>query len=54
MDVLLMDAMIIKEATVRQKNLSVAWIDYRKAYNRVPQSWVEEMFEAIKRSDAAS
>jgi len=25
----------------RNKNLSTAWIDYQKAFDRVPHSWVE-------------
>ena len=25
-----------------KKNLARAWIDYQKAYNMVPHSWIEE------------
>ena len=27
---------------MRKKNLSMAWIDYKKAYDMVPDSWILE------------
>ena len=27
---------------MRKKNLAVAWIDYKKAYDMVPHSWIVE------------
>ena len=47
LDALMLDSMIIREAAVRGKNLSVAWIDYQKAYDHVPHSWLEQMLEYI-------
>ena len=47
LDALMVDSTIIREAAMRGKNLSVAWIDYQKAYNRVPHSWLEQMLEYI-------
>ena len=29
------------------KNLSIAWIDYQKAFNSVPHSWVEKSIEFV-------
>ena len=35
-NLLLIDKIILRE--VRMKNLAVAWINYKKAYNMVPRS----------------
>jgi hypothetical protein len=32
----------------RNKNLSIAWIDYQKAFNSIPLSWVEESTEFME------
>ena len=37
-DLLYIDRSVIKEVKSRNKNLAMAWIDYRKAYNMVPHS----------------
>ena len=34
------DQNILKESKTRQKNLDMAWIDYKNAYDMVPQSWI--------------
>ena len=39
-DQLLINKMIIEECKKKKKNLSMAWIDYRKAYDSVPHSWI--------------
>ena len=31
---------ILNESKTRRKNLAMAWIDYKKAYDMIPQSWV--------------
>ena len=31
---------LINESKTRQKNLPMAWIDYKKTYDMVPQSWI--------------
>ena len=41
-DLLYIDRAVIKEVKSRNKNLAVAWIDYKKAYNMVPHSWIIE------------
>ena len=37
-DLLCIDRAVIKEVTSRNKNLAMAWIDYKKAYDMVPHS----------------
>ena len=41
-DILFIDKMILQEVRMRKKNLAVAWIDYKKAYDMVPHSWIVE------------
>ena len=33
---------ILKEVKIRHKNIAMAWIDYRKAYDIVPHTWILE------------
>ena len=40
-----------KESKMRLKNLAMVWIDYRKAYNMVPQSWIIDSLKLYKVSD---
>ena len=39
-DQLYIDKMLLQEVKRRKKNLAMGWIDYRKAYDMVPHSWV--------------
>ena len=39
-DQLLLNRAILEDARRRQRNLSMAWIDYQKAYDSVPHSWL--------------
>ena len=32
--------MILQERRTRNKNLAVAWNDYKKVYDTVPHSWI--------------
>ena len=41
-DQLLIDREVLKEARRKQRSLSMAWIDYKKAYDMVPYSWILE------------
>ena len=43
-DLLYIDRTIIKEVKSRNKNLAMAWIDYKKAY-MVPHSWIIECLD---------
>ena len=44
---LLIDKAIINNSKRRHTNLSIAWIDYRKAYDMVPHSWIIECLKMI-------
>ena len=44
-DQLLIDKLVLKDCRKRHTNLSMAWIDYRKVYDLVPHSWVNECME---------
>ena len=37
-DLLFNDKMIMRDVKMRKQNLSIAWIDYNKAYDMVPHS----------------
>ena len=39
-NLLYIDRAVIKEVKSRNKNFAMAWIDYKKAYDMVPHSWV--------------
>ena len=39
---LYIDQQILREVKRRKKNLVTAWIDYKKAYDNVPHSWIQE------------
>ena len=39
---LYIDRVVINEVQSRNKNLAMAWIDYKKAYDVVPHSWIIE------------
>ena len=47
-ELLYIDQHILNESKTRQKNLSMAWIDYKKAYDKVPQSWIINCFKMYK------
>ena len=44
-DLLYTDRAVIKEVKSRNKNLAMAWIDYKKAYDMVPHSWIIECLD---------
>jgi hypothetical protein len=45
LDTLVIDKAIASEAKLYRRNLNVAWIDYRKAYDMVPHSLLRERLE---------
>ena len=47
-DQLLINKMVLEDCHTRKKNLSTAWIDYRKAYDSVPHSWIIKVMEIYK------
>ena len=44
-DQLLVDDMILQNAKKSKRNLSTAWIDYRKAFDSVPHDWLKRSLE---------
>ena len=44
-DLLSIDKMVMRNARTRNKNLFMAWIDYRKVYDMLPQSWIKECLD---------
>ena len=46
-DQLLIDKAVIKNCKRRKTNLNMAWIAFRKAYDRVPHSWMIKSLELV-------
>ncbi len=44
-DQLLIDKTVLRDCRKRHTNLAMAWIDYKKAYDFVPHSWISECME---------
>ena len=44
-DLLYIDRAVIKEVKSSNKNLAMAWIDYKKAYDMVPYLWIIESLD---------
>ena len=40
--------MVLENAKSKHKNLSTAWIDYKKAFDSVPHSWILQCLELFK------
>ena len=47
-DQLLIDKAVLKEAKRCKRNLSMAWVDYRKAYDLIPHSWLLRILDLTK------
>ena len=50
-ELLYIDQHIVNESKTRRKNLAMAWIDFKKAYDMVPQSWIINCLKMYKISD---
>ena len=48
---LLINKTILEDCKRRQRNLSIAWIDYQKAFDSVPHSWISRCLELYKVDD---
>ena len=46
-DQLLIDNMIIRNAKKQKKNLHVAWIDYKKAFDSISHSWIAKSLQIL-------
>ena len=44
---LMISKTIYEDCRRRNKNLSIAWIDYQKAFDSIPHSWVEKSIELV-------
>ena len=47
-DLLYIDRAVIREVKPRKKNLAVAWIDYKKAYDMMPHSWIKKCLDMFR------
>ena len=47
-EILYIDQHILNENKTRRKNIAIAWIDYKKVYNMVPQSWIINCLKMYK------
>ena len=50
-DQLLMDKAILQNCRRTCKGLAMGWIDYKKAYDMVPHSWLKEAVELVELAD---
>ena len=50
-ELLYLDKHILNESKTRQKNLAMAWIDYKKAYDMFSRSWIINCRKMYKISD---
>ena len=50
-DHLMLDKAILKHCKARKTNLAMAWIDYQKAYDLVPHSWIMETLAMVGASE---
>ena len=50
-ELLCIDQRIFNESKTRQKNQAMAWIDFKKAYDMVLQSWMINCLKMYKISD---
>ena len=50
-DQLLIDKTVLNDCKRRHTNLGMAWIDYKKAYDLVPHSWILESLELANVAD---
>lgn len=47
-DQLVIDKAIMRDSKGRKTNLAMAWVDYRKAYDMVPHTWLKECLDMYK------
>ena len=47
-ELLYIDQHILNESKIRRKNLAMAWVDYKKAYDMVPHSWIINSLKMYK------
>ena len=47
-ELLYIDQHILNESKIRRINLAMTWIDYKKAYDMLPQSWILHCLKMYK------
>ena len=47
-DQLMINSAILENCKMRKKNLSTAWIDYKKTFDSVPHSWILKCLQMYK------
>ena len=47
-DQLLINKILLENSRSCHRNLSTAWIDYRKVFNNVPHTWILKLFQICK------
>jgi len=47
-DQLLVDKMVMRDSRTRKTNLGMCWIDYKKAFDSVPHTWIIECLKLYK------
>lgn len=45
---LIIDSIVTKHAKQKTRNISIAWVDYRKAFDSVPHSWLLRVLEIYR------
>lgn len=45
---LVIDSVVARQASKSKRNISIAWIDYKKAFDSVPHSWLLKVMEIYK------
>ena len=50
-DQLLIDKMVLDDRKKRHTNLGMTWIDYKKAYDMIPHSWILESLGLVQVSE---
>ena len=47
-DQLIINKMVMDNVKLKQRNISTAWIDYKKAFDSVPHNWIIETAKVHK------
>ena len=53
-DHLLPDKMIWEDTIRKKRNVSMIWIDHKKAYDSIPHSWITKMLKLYKIDETTS
>ena len=53
-DLLYIDKQILREVKTKRKNIAMGWIDYHKAFDMVPHSWILECLRMFKVAENVS